>query len=85
MISKASIETAYCFLHQKLRVFEYSMLDWQKDDIEIAIDSYVATMPEELYDMLADGQNDFLRDHSRFESDMRSAVEKLETLLQLNG
>ena len=85
MISKASIETAYCFLHQKLRVFEYSTLDWQKDDIEFAIDSYVATMPEELYNLLSNGQNDYLRDHSRFESDMKSAVEKLETLLQLNN
>ena len=85
MISKASIETAYCFLHQKLRVFEYSTLDWQKDDIEFAIDSYVATMPEELYHLLSNGQNDYLRDHSRFESDMKSAVEKLETLLQLNN
>ena len=84
MISKASIETAYCFLHQKLRVFEYSSLDWQKDDIESAIDSYVTTMPNELYELLADGRNDYLRDHSRFISDMRSAVEKLETLLQLN-
>ncbi|MBR5433717.1 MAG: hypothetical protein IK117_04720 [Bacteroidales bacterium] len=84
MISKASIETAYCFLHQKLRVFEYSSLDWQKDDIESAIDSYVTTMPNELYELLADGRNDYLRDHSRFVSDMRSAVEKLETLLQLN-
>lgn len=84
MIPKASIETAYCFLHQKLRVFEYSSLDWQKDDIESAIDSYVTTMPNELYKLLADGRNDYLRDHSRFVSDMRSSVEKLETLLQLN-
>lgn len=65
-------------------MFEYSSLDWQKDDIESAIDSYVTTMPNELYELLADGRNDYLRDHSRFISDMRSAVEKLETLLQLN-
>ena len=65
-------------------MFEYSSLDWQKDDIESAIDSYVTTMPNELYELLADGRNDYLRDHSRFVSDMRSAVEKLETLLQLN-
>ena len=65
-------------------MFEYSSLDWQKDDIESAIDSYVTTMPNELYELLADGRNDYFRDHSRFVSDMRSAVEKLETLLQLN-
>ena len=83
MISKASIETAYCFLHQKLKVFEHSTLDWQKDDIEYAIDSYVATMPEELYQLLANGQNEFLRDHSRFEKDMKSAVEQLEKILHI--
>ncbi len=83
MISQASIETAYCFLHQKLKVFEHSTLDWQKDDIEYAIDSYVATMPKELYQLLASGQNDFLRDHSRFETDMKSAVEQLEKLLHI--
>lgn len=83
MIPQASIETAYCFLHQKLKVFEHSTLDWQKDDIEYAIDSYVATMPEELYQLLANGQNDFLRDHSRFEIDMNAAVEQLENLLHI--
>ena len=83
MISKASIETAYCFLHQKLKVFEYSTLDWQKEDIEYAIDSYVATMPEDLYQLLANGRNDFLRDHSRFATDMKSAVEQLENLLHI--
>ena len=83
MISKASIETAYCFLHQKLKVFEHSTLDWQKDDIEYAIDSYVATMPEELYQLLANGQNEFLHDHLRFETDMKSAVEQLEKILHI--
>ena len=83
MIPKASIETAYCFLHQKLKVFEHSTLDWQKDDIEYAIDSYVATMPEELYQLLANGQNEFLRDHLRFETDMKSAVEQLEKILHI--
>ena len=83
MISQASIETAYCFLHQKLKVFEHSTLDWQKDDIEYAIDSYVATMPKKLYQLLASGQNDFRRDHSRFETDMKSAVEQLEKLLHI--
>ena len=27
MITKESIETAYCFLHQKLRVYLYSNMD----------------------------------------------------------
>ena len=40
MITKDSIETAYSFLHQKQRIYVHSTLDWQKDDIEIAIASY---------------------------------------------
>lgn len=49
MITKDSIETAYSFLHQKQRVYVYSTLNWQKDDIEIAIASYVDDMSKELY------------------------------------
>ena len=37
MITKDSIETAYSFLHQKQRIYAHSTLDWQKDDIELAI------------------------------------------------
>ena len=59
MISKDSIETAYSFLHQKRRstsgrmlptgrnnVYIHSTLDWQKDDIELAIGSYVDDMSQ---------------------------------------
>ncbi len=41
MITRDSIETAYCFLHQKRNVYIHSSLDWQKVDIEYAIASYV--------------------------------------------
>ncbi len=81
MITKESIETAYCFLHQKLRVYLYSNMNWQKDDIEYAIASYVDSMPKELYDNLADGRTDFLVDHKRFADDMTKAVEQLERML----
>lgn len=81
MISKESLETAYCFLHQKQRVYQYSTMDWQKDDIEYAIDSYVGDMDHELYEMLSKGRKDFLRDHKRFGDDMIEAVEELEKLL----
>ena len=47
MITKDSIETAYSFLHQKRNVYIHSTLDWQKDDIEMAIDSYVDDMSQE--------------------------------------
>lgn len=81
MISKESLETAYCFLHQKQRVYQYSTMDWQKDDIEYAIDSYVQDMDHELYEMLAKGRKDFLRDHRRFGDDMIDAVSELEKML----
>lgn len=81
MITKDSIETAYSFMHQKQRIYVYSTLDWQKDDIEIAIASYVDDMSKELYDAISDGREDFLRDHKRFRDDITMAVEKLEKLL----
>jgi hypothetical protein len=81
MITKDSIETAYSFLHQKQRVYVYSTLNWQKDDIEIAIASYVDDMSKELYDTISGGRADFLRDHKQFQEDITLAVEKLEKML----
>ncbi len=62
-IPKDSIETAYCFLHQKRNVYIHSSLDWQKDDIEYAIASYAESMNQQLYDALSGGRPDFLREH----------------------
>ena len=81
MITKDSIETTYSFLHQKRNVYIHSSLDWQKDDIEYAISSYVDDMSQELYEILSDGRADFLRDHKRFQEDITLAVEKLEKML----
>ena len=78
MITKDSIETAYSFLHQKRNVYIHSTLDWQKDDIELAIGSYVNDMSQELYEAISDGRADFLRDHKRFGEDITQAVERLE-------
>ena len=44
MMPRDSIETAYSFLHQKRNVYIHSSLDWQKDDIEYAVASYVDDM-----------------------------------------
>ena len=82
VILKDSIETAYSFLHQKRNVYIHSTLDWQKDDIELAIGSYVDDMSQELYEAISDGRGDFLRDHKRFEDDITLAVERLENMLQ---
>ena len=94
MITRDSIETAYSFLHQKRRstsgrllptgrknVYIHSTLDWQKDDIELAIGSYVDNMSPELYEAISDGRADFLRDHKRFGDDITLAVERLEKKL----
>ena len=81
MITKDSIETAYSFLHQKRNVYINSTLDWQKDDIELAIGSYVDDMSQELYEAIADGRADFLRDHKQFGEDITLAVERLEKKL----
>ena len=84
MITKDSIETAYSFLHQKLQVYLHSSLDWQRDDIEYAISSYVDGMNQELYDTISEGRRDFLRDHKKFQEDITNAVAKLEGMLKPN-
>ena len=81
MITKDSIETAYSFLHQKQRIYVHSTLDWQKDDIEIAIADYVDGMSQELLDAISGGRTDFLKDHKRFMEDINKAVEILEKKL----
>ena len=81
MITKDSIETAYSFLHQKQRIYVHSTLDWQKDDIELAISDYANDMCQELYDAISGGRADFLCDHKRFLEDSTKAVEILEKML----
>ena len=81
MISKFAIESAYSFFHQKQRIYQYSTLDWQKDDIEYAIEDYVSQMDEELYILISKGRSEFLRNHSSFAEDILNAVEQLEKML----
>ena len=81
MMDRHTIESAYCFLHQKQRVYQYSTLDWQKDDIEYAIENYADNMSAELYDLLSDGKTDFLRNHTTFSEDMIKALAMLEGML----
>lgn len=81
-ITSDSIESAYCFIHQKLRVYEFSNNPTQKDDIEYAISQYVEGMNPQLYALLAGDRKDFLVDHVNFEKDMREAQEKLESWME---
>lgn len=82
MITRDAIETAYCFFHQKERVYAHSDMEWQKDDIEYAISSYVDDMNKELYHNLSDGNDAFLRNHDSFQKDLCTAIEKLERMMQ---
>lgn len=81
MITKDCIESAYCFFHQKLRVYQFSTMEWQKDDIEWAIGDYVDSMNPELYELISEGNNDFLRHHVGFREELQKAVELLEKKL----
>ena len=81
MITKDSIETAYSFLHQKQRIYVHSTLDWQKDDIEMAIAAYADDMSQELFEAISGGWADFLHDHKQFQDDITKAVDILETML----
>lgn len=81
MITRYSIETAYCFFHQKERVYAHSNMDWQKDDIEYAIASYVDEMDAELYQLLSHGNPQFLHDHTHFHAQLCQAIDILECLM----
>lgn len=82
MITKDAIESAFCFFHQKQRIYQYSTLDWQKDDIEYAIGDYVDNMNKELYSSLAKGKPHFLHSHTTFAEELLDAVETLERMLE---
>lgn len=81
MPSKDSIEAAYCFFHQKWRVYEFSNMEWQKDDIEYAIAQYVDDMDKQLYAAIANGKPDFLTDHTTFAADIQAAEERLSEMM----
>ena len=85
MISKDSIEAAYCFVHQKWRVYKYSTMEWQKDDIEYAIAQYVEGMDKELYTLLGNGNPQLLTSHTTFAADMQAAEERLERMMNAAG
>ncbi len=81
MVTKDSIETAYSFLHQKRNVYVHSTMEWQRDDIEYAVASFVDEMSRELLEVISQGRSDFLKDHEKFGDDITLAVQQLEQLL----
>lgn len=84
-IPKDSIESAYCFFHQKQRIYQYSTLEWQKDDIEYAIGTYVDSMNKELLSLLAKERPHYLHDHSTFDAELQEAVEILDSLIETSN
>ena len=80
-ITRDCVESAYCCIHQKLRIFECSTKPTQSDDIEYAIAHYVEGMNPQLYLLLSQDRTEFLLDHVNFEKDMREAQEKLEGMM----
>jgi hypothetical protein len=81
MVTKDSIETAYSFLHQKRNVYVHSTMEWQRDDIEYAVASFVDEMSKGLLEVISHGRTDFLKDHEKFDDDITLAVQQLERLL----
>lgn len=81
MVKKDSIELAYSFLHQKRNVYVHSTMEWQRDDIEDAVASFIDDMSRELLEVISHGRTDFLRDHEKFGDDITLAVQQLEELL----
>lgn len=81
MIPKDSIDTAYSFFHQKYRVYAHSRMEWQRDDIEIAVAGYADLMNPELFGLLSGGDEGFLHDHTRFGTDLANALGQLESMI----
>lgn len=80
-MNKDCIESAYCFFHQKFRVYKYSNLEWQKDDIEYAISEYVDAMDRDLYNFLSNNKKSYLQDHINFYNDIELAIKNLNKLI----
>jgi hypothetical protein len=56
-------------------------MEWQRDDIEYAVASFVDEMSRELMEAISHGRTDFLKDHDKFGDDITLAVQQLEQLL----
>ncbi len=60
MITKDSIESAYCFFHQKHTLYIHTEKESVKDHVEWTIGEYVEQMNPELYAKLSKGRETFL-------------------------
>lgn len=80
MVTQDSIDAAYCFFHQKHRVYIYSSDVRQREDIEYAVENYADAMSPELYHRISNGNQRFLHDYSCFLADLEHALSALENI-----
>jgi len=76
-----TIEQAYAFFHQKLKVYEHSTSEREMDHIEDTIAAYADAMSSALFSELSDGNPAFLHEHTTFRADLTRAVNAMESWL----
>ena len=81
MIDRSIIEQAYAFFHQKLKVYEHSTSEKEKDHIEDCIANYSNAMCKSLFEELSKGNPAFLHEHCSFKEDLTVAVREMESML----
>ena len=81
MIDRNAIEQAFAFFHQKLKVYEHSPSEQERDHIEDVIARYADSMSPTLFSQLSNGHPSFLHEHLTFQQDLTKAVNTMEQWL----
>lgn len=76
-----TIEQAYAFFHQKLKVYEHSTSEREMDHIEDTISEYADAMSSALFSELSAGNPAFLHEHTTFKEDLTRSVLTMESWL----
>ena len=74
-----TVEQAYAFFHQKLKVYEHSTSEMEMDHIEDTIADYANSMSKDLFNELSQGNPAFLHEHTTFQEDLAKAVLIMES------
>jgi hypothetical protein len=77
-VDRNVIEQAYAFFHQKLKVYEHSTSESERDHIEDSIAAYSNAMSKDLFDELSHGNPVFLHEHCSFLTELAQAVTTME-------
>lgn len=81
VITRDGVEQAYCFFHQKHRVYIHSRDERQREDIEWAVEQYASQMSAALREAISTHEG-FLGDPTCFLDDLEAALTALERILQ---